>query len=255
MVEATLQRKNTGKCPPPGAAIPAGWAYDILGEHYDQSFQREIDLAENEAVFDLFRQKTGSLTGRDILDLGCGTGLFLEHVKVSPRHYTGVDISKTMLRQAKMKFPRFRFLQADMKRLRFQPESFDIAVSFFGSFSYCRRPYRAVSEIRRVLRPGGKVFLMAFGPGYAAEKPDFTEMGGYQVQKLCWRNRPFRLLFSGFRITECFGFSWLPNRLDWSRKALARLLKLEAKTIGRLWPDQCFFQVVIGEKIAPEIPE
>lgn len=236
--------------------IEAETAFDALGEVYDASFRREIDLAENAAIFELLRKHIGyladkSIGERNVLDLGCGTGLFLEYVDLLPARYLGVDISAAMLEQARAKFPWHRFKKGRMEALKLAGASFDLVVSLFGSLSYCEYPPLAVAEMFRVLRPGGKVFVMGFGPRYETARQDITAANGFSVPKRCWTNREFRDLFQGFRTLDSFGFSCCQEKMSSNPNAsLAHQLVLEADTVGRTWPDRCFFQVYVGEKDA-----
>ncbi|MCE5270834.1 methyltransferase domain-containing protein [bacterium] len=236
--------------------IEAEVAFDALGEVYDASFRREIDLAENAAIFELLRKHIRylgdkSVGDRCVLDLGCGTGLFLEYVDLRPACFLGIDISAAMLEQARAKFPEHCFEKGRMENIQAPAESFDLVASLFGSLSYCEYPPLAVAEMFRVLRPGGKVFVMGFGPRYESTRQDITAAHGFRVPKRCWTNREFQDLFQGFRMLDSFGFSCCQEKMSPNPNAsLSHQLVLEADTLGRVWPDRCFFQVYVGEKDA-----
>ena len=128
-----------------------------MATDYDARFQNTVSLIENELA-------TANLPTQNVLDLGCGTGLYLEYC--SPDGYVGLDLSKAMIRVAQSKFPAHRFIQGDMAGLPFPDASVDSVMSLFGSFSYCLTPHRCVEEMNRVLRPGGRVVVMAYGQRY-----------------------------------------------------------------------------------------
>lgn len=94
---------------------------------------------------------------RDILDVGCGTGLLLEHLRDRGRP-VGVDFSSTAL-----EFCRLRtsgpLLQADAVRLPVAAGSYD-AVTAIGVVEHLDDDAGAVAEWRRVLRPGGALVLL-----------------------------------------------------------------------------------------------
>lgn len=95
------------------------------------------------------------------LDLGCGTGELMNRILLrdSGKILTGIDLSENMLREAKAKLGnRALLLLGDSERLPFGGGSFDV-VFCNDSFHHYPAPDRVLSEIRRVLKPGG-TFLM-----------------------------------------------------------------------------------------------
>lgn len=103
-------------------------------------------------------------TSGSILDLGCGAGVLLEKVREAGYDSVGVDLSVDMLQLARERLDgahsaRVGLLNAGCEALPFGDEQFD-AVFCMGLFGYVQEVDRALSEIRRVLRPGG-LFLMS----------------------------------------------------------------------------------------------
>lgn len=99
---------------------------------------------------------------RTILDLGVGTGKFLEAFlpKRDWKTVLGIDFSSEMLLRARSRLPdRCRFICADIHDLPLKDESFDLVVSGFTLRSVKDRAH-FFSEVRRVLRPGGKMSLL-----------------------------------------------------------------------------------------------
>lgn len=90
--------------------------------------------------------------GRDVLDLGCRTGALTRHF-VSGNHVVGVDVDPAAL--AKAELLGIEPVVADVEaRLPFEAASFDVVVA--GELlEHLRDPAALVSEIQRVLRPGG----------------------------------------------------------------------------------------------------
>jgi len=96
---------------------------------------------------------------KKILDYGCGTGILCPYIKAKfNSSYTGIDISKDMLKLAKAKFPEAKLLQMDGESLKFKPNSFD-AVIVFGSLHHVPDPKKAVMEIRKVLSSNGVLLI------------------------------------------------------------------------------------------------
>lgn len=112
-----------------------------------------------------------SLPGRDVLEVGVGTGLALPHYRRDKR-ITGIDLSSAMLAKARDRTQRDRLShvvalhEMDAEDTDFPDDSFDIAVAMFVA-SVVPNPKRLLTEMRRVVRPGGHVLLINH---FAAEK-------------------------------------------------------------------------------------
>ena len=100
--------------------------------------------------------------GERILDVGCGTGLLLERLgRLAPAaRLVGVDPVPEMLALAHRRLPASaaNLNEAAAERLPFEGGSFDAVVSA-SVFHYVRQPEVALAEMRRVLRPGGRLVL------------------------------------------------------------------------------------------------
>jgi ubiquinone/menaquinone biosynthesis C-methylase UbiE len=99
-----------------------------------------------------------------VLDLGCGTGKLLDRLAT---HFPdlqgiGVDLSPEMLRQARLAnrhHPRLIFANGNAEDLPCGAAQFD-AVFNTISFLHYQHPDRVFSEVSRVLKPGGKFYLI-----------------------------------------------------------------------------------------------
>ncbi len=120
-----------------------------------------------------------SLPGRDVLEVGVGTGLALPHYAADKR-ITGIDLSAEMLerardRVAEQKLPNVAtLLEMDAEATIFADSSFDIAVAMFVA-SVVPHPKKLMAELRRVVRPGGHIlfvnhFAAERGPRWWAEQ-------------------------------------------------------------------------------------
>ena len=94
--------------------------------------------------------------GRDVLEVGCGTGLILKEIAPVARKAVGIDISPGMLAQARERG--LDVHEATATELPFDDESFD-AVYSFKVLAHVEEIERAMCEVSRVLRPGGRAAL------------------------------------------------------------------------------------------------
>jgi ubiquinone/menaquinone biosynthesis C-methylase UbiE len=98
----------------------------------------------------------------DLLDIGCGTALFVEKYLRSGGTATGLDISGKMLTKARERCPECAFVTGNGEMLPFQDRSFD-AISSLLVFSYVKKPEALLAETYRVLRPGGGIAVCTLG--------------------------------------------------------------------------------------------
>jgi ubiquinone/menaquinone biosynthesis C-methylase UbiE len=99
------------------------------------------------------------LTGLRVLDLGCSTGYIADELHAAGGSVTGVDIDQPGLAGAQERFAsRVPFLCADGEQLPFPDETFDLIV-FNQIYEHVVDPDAVMDEIRRVLAPGGVVYL------------------------------------------------------------------------------------------------
>jgi demethylmenaquinone methyltransferase/2-methoxy-6-polyprenyl-1,4-benzoquinol methylase len=102
--------------------------------------------------------------GGAALDVACGSGrLTLElykHVGQAGR-VVGLDFSDRMLAVARAALPAIEWVQGDATSLPFDDASFDAATIAFGLRNLAD-PQRGLCEMRRVLRPGGRMVVLEF---------------------------------------------------------------------------------------------
>ncbi|MCU0886142.1 MAG: methyltransferase domain-containing protein [Beijerinckiaceae bacterium] len=131
--------------------------YRVWARFYDKVYVGLLARAQREAV------DAAVACGRDILEIGVGTGLTLPYFPAD-RRVVGVDLSEDMLRVAGQKV-RDRTLSAvsglsvmDACRLGFPDEAFDAVTAQFV-ITLVPDPEQALDEMDRVLRPGGEIVI------------------------------------------------------------------------------------------------
>jgi ubiquinone/menaquinone biosynthesis C-methylase UbiE len=103
--------------------------------------------------------------GKQVLEVGCGTGTdslqFARHGAI----FTGVDLTPRSLEIARKRFEVYgqqgEFLLGDAEHLDFEDERFDVVYSF-GVIHHTPNTEQAAREIHRVLKRGGKAIVMVY---------------------------------------------------------------------------------------------
>src|SRR5262245_31664321 len=98
--------------------------------------------------------------GDRVLDVACGTGIVARTVadRIGPGGLTGVDLYEAMLTVAQRVRPDLDWRQGDAAALPFADESYDAVLCQFALMFFPNRE-RAVSELARVARGGGRVVV------------------------------------------------------------------------------------------------
>ncbi|MBV8674538.1 MAG: class I SAM-dependent methyltransferase [Acidobacteriaceae bacterium] len=173
-------------------------------------------------------------SGRDIVDLGCGTGRWLHRLQsIAPRSLAGIDVSSAMLAQAGKKcLLSTRLIEADCTSTPLSSRSADCVLASFV-LSYVQDIGRFAAEAARILRPGGALIVSDL-------HPDTPTYG--------WR-RTFRAAGSVFEVgTFCYTLGSLITEMKVAGLALEQLAEAsfgeEEATIFRASGKVEYFQRV-----------
>jgi SAM-dependent methyltransferase len=99
--------------------------------------------------------------GRDVLEVGCGTGLILSRLAEVARRAEGVDLSPGMLEKARTRG--LTVHEASATELPYPDASFDVVLSF-KVLAHVPDVRLALTEMARVCRPGGRVLAELYNP-------------------------------------------------------------------------------------------
>ncbi len=106
-----------------------------------------------------------SARGLRVLEIGCGLGTDGAQFAKAGAIYTGVDLTEAAIELARRRFELFdlpgTFRTADAENLDFENDSFDLVYSH-GVLHHTPDTERAVREVHRVLRPGGRAVVMLY---------------------------------------------------------------------------------------------
>jgi demethylmenaquinone methyltransferase/2-methoxy-6-polyprenyl-1,4-benzoquinol methylase len=97
--------------------------------------------------------------GDRVLDVCCGTGDLAIAARRAGGEVTGLDFSEQMLERARRKAPDIEWVRGDALALPFEDASFDAATVGFGVRNV-EDLEGALRELRRVLRPGGRLAIL-----------------------------------------------------------------------------------------------
>ena len=150
-----------------------GWMTDDSAERYDTQVEVLFHGTANATRRQALPQLHEVFAGRDqrklrLLDIGCGTGRFLDFVKQAwPRLPTlGLDMSEPYVRYAKRHLKRWSQLKlvvANAEALPLPDKSQDAVTSIFLFHELPPKVrYSVISECSRVLKPGGRLVLVGF---------------------------------------------------------------------------------------------
>jgi SAM-dependent methyltransferase len=111
----------------------------------------------------------GVTRGTEVLDACCGPGMLAAGALARGADATGLDFSAEAVELARKLVPDGRFQQGDAQALPYPTASFDAVLCGYGVM-HLPNPAAALAEMRRVLRPGGRVALSvwdAAGAGFS----------------------------------------------------------------------------------------
>lgn len=122
------------------------------------------------------RMADGLALGASVLEVASGPGFFaIEISKLGKFQVTGLDISKTLLKMARENAAkegvRVDFCIGNVATLPFTAETFDF-IFCCAAFNNFREPVRALAEMRRALRSGGKAVILDLRRDAAKEALD-----------------------------------------------------------------------------------
>ena len=100
--------------------------------------------------------------GQQVLDVGCGSGVFLRAAADRGAEVAGLDASGALLEIAREHVPDGELRAGDMEALPWEDDRFDV-VTGFNSFFFASDMVAAVREAGRVAKPGAPVVIQVWG--------------------------------------------------------------------------------------------
>lgn len=186
-------------------------------------YQKEIYLKKEIAEFNKWNQKK-------LLEVGCGVGSDLVEYAKNGALVTAIDLSKKSveLTQDRLKLYGLKgeVYEADAESMPFEDNRFDVVVSF-GVLHHTPDMAKAISEIYRVLKPGGEIRIMLY------HKPSMVCLQMWVLYGLL-AGKPFRKIDDIFYYHhESIGTKvFTANE---SKKLFAKFRDLNIKTVATLY--------------------
>ena len=170
----------------------------IAGEYDDYyltDFGKQVDRIEKKMISGLLED----IPRGEMIDLGCGTGHWTEFFVDEGFKVKGVDTSEAMLNIVRNKKINAEFLQADSQDLPFEDES-QYLVSSIAMLEFVENRQKAIDEIYRVLKKGGRFILgglnAASVPGRNKENDEVFKHARF------WEKEEIDSMFSNFEILK-----------------------------------------------------
>jgi ubiquinone/menaquinone biosynthesis C-methylase UbiE len=163
-----------------------GWQGDLYST--EESYFSRVIIRRKQYAFEMIRSLPDLKIGK-VLDIGCGSGVYLREFFSMGFDCYGVDISQEMVDTCKNlleadKHPdRVHVSKAEVEHLPFQDGEFDLVICI-GVLGYLLRDEKALSELKRIVKPGGYL-LVNLTNMYSSSDADYV-----------WRKK-LKALFSG----------------------------------------------------------
>ncbi|MCG6956954.1 MAG: class I SAM-dependent methyltransferase [Gemmatimonadetes bacterium] len=180
-------------------------SYAAAAEFYDLLYLGRKDYrAETEMIAGVIRE--GNPDARRVLDVGCGTGEHLRHLRDLGFEVDGVDLEPAFVDLARRKSPEARIQVGDMATLAL-PDRYDAVLSLFSAIGYvCTRERlrQTVARLAAHLTPSGVLVVEPwFQPGEMTDRYLTMVTGEAEDLKVC---RASRLVIDGTISRLEFGY-------------------------------------------------
>jgi ubiquinone/menaquinone biosynthesis C-methylase UbiE len=140
-------------------AVHAGSTWVADAERYDRWFESPWGsyafATERRAIL----AAAGTLTGKTVADIGCGTGRFTTDLERHSGHVVGLDPDPSMLAVAARR-TEAPLIVGDGHLLPFADHRFDVAIAITVC-EFATDPTVVIAELARITRPGGRVVVGA----------------------------------------------------------------------------------------------
>jgi SAM-dependent methyltransferase len=183
----------------------------------------------------VYREALARVPMTEVLDVGCGTGVFLRLCADRGLRVTGLDASEGLLGRARVRVPEATFVRGDLQCLPFEDDAFDV-VTGFTSFFFADDLVAALREAGRVARD--RVVIQVFGdPAKCDLEAMKATVAEHREEGRYWRPDAIESLLpeAGLTLDQAFDLTWAYEYAD--ADALVRAM-LAAGGAGAIAPDE-----------------
>jgi ubiquinone/menaquinone biosynthesis C-methylase UbiE len=133
--------------------------YDPIARTYDKRYERNQYAEVEQALL----QFVGNQRGLRILEVGCGTGHWLEKLHAYGHDITGLDFSAQMLTRAQALLPNIPLIRGRAESLPLPPTKFDRVFCINAIHHFANKPV-FMAEVQRILHPSGRMLSVGLDP-------------------------------------------------------------------------------------------
>jgi ubiquinone/menaquinone biosynthesis C-methylase UbiE len=172
------------------------------------TYDRQVAKVERAGLGELRQKLLADASGR-VLEVGSGTGANLPYYGPGVESLTVTEPEPAMLRRLEQRVreqaPKAKVVRAPAEQLPFEDEAFDVAVSTLVLCGVDDQA-RALGELRRVLRPGGRLIFIEHvrsdEPGLARWQDRLNGLNKFVACCDCNRRTLDSIKAEGFEVTE-----------------------------------------------------
>ncbi len=196
--------------------------YTELAHIYDAIYRKIFDYEKQAEFIDKILKGLKKKKGKNILEIGCGTGHLANFLIKKGYNVVGIDLYKEMLDIAKKRFKNIEFLQGDMRNLKLR-RRFDAIIVLGRSITYMTTNddlLKALNSFNRCLKRNGILLFDFFN----------AEESIRHFEKYAKKQDSFEI--DGMKITRKFNNKWhLKNGVTWIWNATYEVIKGKKKKI------------------------
>lgn len=156
----------------------------------------------------------------DLLEVGCGEGRGISHLKPGIKSYTAIDKIDTAIGQLRKRYPESKFIQSHLPPLPFEEAAFDTVVSF-QVIEHIPDDRLFLKEIHRVLRTGGVALITTPNRPLSLSRNPW-HIREYTAEEL---SRLAKIFFSNVEMMGIGGNEKVMSYHDRNRESVNRLMR------------------------------
>ena len=162
------------------------------------NMKRNIDYWENllinlpksyKKLFEKEKKYLQKIITKDasVLDVGCGNGRSIFDILPKTKNVTGIDHDNKAVADAKNNFSKYssiKIIKADAAQLPFDSEEFDFVICMITFANFADKKFKALEEMRRVLKDSGKIIISVFSENALEERMRVYKTSGGKIKEV-----------------------------------------------------------------------